>query len=153
MNKKQSYADVLRMLFGTTEYLRAHLEHNRPEFCPGKSATISQLKVVSCILKTPEGRIRIKDIADNLGITSGGVSQIIDNLVKDGLVVRETSDEDRRVSWVVLSESGKNRRRLIEEFMNGLVNEALADVPQEKRECFSEVLTTLYTKLGAMLKL
>jgi DNA-binding MarR family transcriptional regulator len=152
MSIERSNVDVLRMVFGVTEYLRAHLEHNRPEFCPGKSATISQLKVVSCILKNPDGRIKIKDIADKLGITSGGVSQIIDNLVRDGLVVRQTSDEDRRVSWVVLSESGKNRRRLIEEFMNNLIDEAMADVPEEKRQIFSDVLTTLYSRLGVMLK-
>ena len=152
MESRESYADVLRMMFGITEYLRAHLEHKRPEFCPGKSATLSQLKVVSCILQKPDGRIKIKDIADKLGITSGGVSQIVDNLVRDGLVVRQTSDDDRRVSWVVLSESGRNRRRLIEEFMNSLLNESLADVPAEKREIFRDVLTTLYSKLGVMLK-
>ncbi len=152
MASQESYADILRMMFGVTEYLRAHLEHKRPEFCPGKSATVSQLKVVSCILQNPDGRIKIKDIADKLGITSGGVSQIVDNLVRDGLVVRQTSDEDRRVSWVILSESGKNRRRLIEEFMNDLLDEALADVPAEKRAVFREVLDTLYSKLAVMLK-
>ncbi|MBQ4315474.1 MAG: MarR family transcriptional regulator [Lentisphaeria bacterium] len=150
--KKLSHLETLRMLFGVTEYLRTHLERSRPEFAPGKSATLSQLKVVSCILHSESGKIRIKDIASNLGITSGGVSQIVDNLVRDGLVCRHVSEEDRRVSWVALSEEGSKRRRYIEEFMNGLTDEVMADIPQEKRDAFTEVLSVLYGKLGENLK-
>ena len=149
--KKLSHLETLLMMFGVTEYLRTHLERSRPEFAPGKSATLSQLKVVSCILHSRDGRIKIKEIAANLGITSGGVSQIVDNLVRDGLVVRMVSEEDRRVSWVSLSEEGKKRRRMIEEFMDGLTEEVMADVPAEKREIFTEVLRGLYEKLGSKL--
>ena len=150
--KKLSHLERLRMLFGVTEYMRTHLERSRPEFAPGRSATLSQLKVVSCILHSPGGRIKIKDIAGNLGITSGGVSQIVDNLVRDGLVIRQASAEDRRVSWIALSEEGKKRRRAIEEFMNGLTDEVMEDVPEEKREIFTEVLSIMYEKLGEKLK-
>ena len=150
--KKLSHIETLRFLFGVTEYLRTHLERSRPEFAPGKSATLSQLKVVSCILNSPNGKIRIKDIAANLGITSGGVSQIVDNLVRDGLVTRHVSEDDRRVSWVSLSDEGSKRRRLIEEFMDGITDEVMADVPEQKREIFSEVLGIMYTRLGDKLK-
>lgn len=150
--KKLSHLETLRFLFGVTEYLRTHLERSRPEFAPGKSATLSQLKVVSCILNSPNGKIRIKDIAANLGITSGGVSQIVDNLVRDGLVTRHVSEDDRRVSWVSLSDEGSKRRRLIEEFMDGITDEVMADVPEQKREIFSEVLGIMYTRLGDKLK-
>jgi DNA-binding MarR family transcriptional regulator len=150
--KKLSHLETLRFLFGVTEYLRTHLERSRPEFAPGKSATLSQLKVVSCILNSPNGKIRIKDIAANLGITSGGVSQIVDNLVRDGLVIRHVSEDDRRVSWVSLSDEGSKRRRLIEEFMDGITDEVMADVPEQKREIFSEVLGIMYTRLGDKLK-
>ena len=149
--KKLSHIETLRMLFGVTEYLRTHLERSRPEFAPGKSATLSQLKVVSCILHSPDGKIRIKDIAANLGITSGGVSQIVDNLVRDGLVTRHISEDDRRVSWVALSEAGNKRRRAIEEFMDGITDEVMADLPEEKKEIFSEVLSIMYEKLGKKL--
>lgn len=150
--KKLSHLERLRMLFGVTEQLRTHLERNRPEYAPGRSATLSQLKVVSCILHSPGEKIRIKDIAENLGITSGGVSQIVDNLVRDGLVVRQASEDDRRVSWITLSEEGKKRRRAIEEFMNALTDEVMADVSDEKREVFTEVLSVMYKKLGEKLK-
>ena len=146
--KKLSHLETLRMMFGITEYLRSHLEHSRPEFAPGKSATLSQLKVVSCILNSRDGKIKIKDIAANLGITSGGVSQIVDNLVRDGFVVRHVSEDDRRVSWVSLSENGRKRRRMIEEFLDALMDEVMIDVPVEKREIFTDVLRGLYDKLG-----
>ena len=150
--KKTSQIETLRMLFSVTEFFKTYLERSRPELAPGKSATVSQLKVVSCIMNSPEGKIRIKDIAQSLGITSGGVSQIVDNLVRDGLVIRQASEEDRRVSWIALSEEGKKRRRAIEEFMNGLTDEVMEDVPEEKREIFTEVLSIMYEKLGEKLK-
>ena len=89
--KTSSQLETLRMLFSVTEFLKTYLERSRPELAPGKSATVSQLKVVSCIMQSPDGKVRIKDIAAKLGITSGGVSQIVDNLVRDNLVIRNIS--------------------------------------------------------------
>lgn len=150
--KKSSQLETLRMLFSTTEFLRTYLERSRPELAPGKSATVSQLKVVSCILHSPDGKIRIKDIAQSLGITSGGVSQIVDNLVRDKLVTRHVSEEDRRVSWVSLSAEGNKRRRAIEEILDTLTVEVLSDVPQEKQDTFNEVLTLLCSRLEEKVK-
>ena len=56
------------------------------------------------------------------------------------------------MSWIALSEEGKKRRRAIEEFMNGLTDEVMEDVPEEKREIFTEVLSIMYEKLGEKLK-
>ena len=150
--KKTSQLETLRMLFSATEFLKSYLERSRPELAPGKSATVSQLKVVSCILHSPGGKIRIKDIAKSLGITSGGVSQIVDNLVRDKLVIRHVSEEDRRVSWVSLSAEGNKRRRAIEEILDSLTIEVLADVPQEKQDTFNEVLSLLCSRLSEKVK-
>lgn len=150
--KKTSQIETLRMLFSVTEFFKTYLERSRPELAPGKSATVSQLKVVSCIMNSPEGKIRIKDIAQSLGITSGGVSQIVDNLVRDNLVSRHVSEEDRRVSWVSLSAEGQKRRRAIEDILDNLTVEVLADVPQEKQDVFNEVLALLSTRVGEKLK-
>ena len=103
-------------------------------------------------MNSPEGKIRIKDIAQSLGITSGGVSQIVDNLVRDNLVSRHVSEEDRRVSWVSLSAEGQKRRRAIEDILDNLTVEVLADVPQEKQDVFNEVLALLSTRVGEKLK-
>ena len=150
--QKTSQLETLRMLFSVTEFMRTYLERSRHDLAPSKSATVSQLKVVSCILHSPEGKIRIKDIAANLGITSGGVSQIVDNLVRDNLVTRHVSEDDRRVSWVSLSAVGNKRRRAIEELLDSLMMEILADVPQEKQDTFKEVLSLLCSRLGEKLK-
>ena len=150
--KTSSQLETLRMLFSVTEFLKTYLERSRPELAPGKSATVSQLKVVSCIMQSPDGKVRIKDIAAKLGITSGGVSQIVDNLVRDNLVIRNISGEDRRVSWVSLSEEGEKRRREIGEILDALTMEVLSDVPQEKQDIFNEVLSLLSARLEDKLK-
>jgi len=44
-----------------------------------------------------------------LGITPGAVTQLIDVLVKEGLVARQENTKDRRVSELTLTEEGASR--------------------------------------------
>jgi DNA-binding MarR family transcriptional regulator len=64
--------------------------------------THSQM-VVLRILKKNEN-INIKDIAGMLGITSSAITQIVNELVKKGFILRKRNPDDRRTLNLVLSE-------------------------------------------------
>jgi len=59
------------------------------------------------LLYLAEGkRMSMGTIATNLDIGTNNTTQLIDGLVKDGLVERVTAPEDKRVIYAVLSEEG-----------------------------------------------
>lgn len=53
------------------------------------------------------GSMRMKELADKLGITTGTLTVQIDRLVKLGLVERQPSAKDRRSVEVLLTEKGQ----------------------------------------------
>ena len=143
-------AEIWKMFWRIGENLRRVLAQKRPEYVLNKSTTLSQLKVIHHVVHTPDKRIRIKDLAALLDITSGGVSQIVNNLVRDGIVERRVYPEDRRVTWVVLSEKGENMRRQAEEIFNELTDRVMSEVDPERRAVFVSVLNDVNRRFAEL---
>jgi DNA-binding MarR family transcriptional regulator len=66
-------------------------------------------EVLLRIGRSPGGRLTMSDLAKQLGLTSGGTTRLVDRVVAAGLVEREACPSDRRVQWVVLSETGERK--------------------------------------------
>jgi DNA-binding MarR family transcriptional regulator len=66
-------------------------------------------EVLLRIGRSPGGRLTMSDLAAQLGLTSGGTTRLVDRVVAAGLVEREACPSDRRVQWVVLSETGERK--------------------------------------------
>lgn len=71
--------------------------------------TSSQFGTLECLFHL--GPLYQRDIARKLLRTGGNVVMVVDNLEKRGLVIRRKDPEDRRCTWVELTDPG---RRLIE---------------------------------------
>jgi DNA-binding MarR family transcriptional regulator len=59
--------------------------------------------------RSPDGRLTMSELAQQLGLTSGGTTRLVDRVVGAGLVERESCPSDRRVQWVVLSAEGERK--------------------------------------------
>ncbi len=53
------------------------------------------------------GRARVQEVADELMITVGAASKLVDRLERDGTVRRTPNPDDRRSSLIALTESGR----------------------------------------------
>ena len=62
--------------------------------------------------RSPDQRLRMSELADQLAVTTGGATRLIERVVAEGLVEKRQCPEDRRVQWVTLTAAG--RRRLAE---------------------------------------
>ena len=49
----------------------------------------------------------VTDLGDHLGVTSAAVSQMLERLVKQGLILRSEDPHDRRVKQIVLTDKGR----------------------------------------------
>ena len=135
--------EIWKQFFETSEAIRNFYERNMT-FQPKRDLSISQLRVMSCVFFHETGGMRIKDIAEELGITAGGISQSVDGLVNSGLLIRGRDEHDRRAVAVELSEYGKQVRAAVYESFGGMFTEFLDGVPEEKLEIFRETLGIIF---------
>jgi DNA-binding MarR family transcriptional regulator len=65
-------------------------------------------EVLATVAEAPERRMRMGDLAEALVITRGGLTKLVDRLVKAGLLERTFCETDRRVSYATLLPAGEN---------------------------------------------
>ena len=90
-----------------------------------------------------EGRMRRIDLAEKVGITASGITRLLPPMEKIGLVKREESKFDARVSIVALAPGGK---RLLEERLEKaelLAEEALPGVKEAKLKELADICLQL----------
>lgn len=63
-------------------------------------------EVLATVADAPDQRMRMGDLAEILVITRGGLTKLMDRLVKAGLMERTFCDTDRRVSYATLLPAG-----------------------------------------------
>lgn len=142
MEKPSSEIQVWKRLFQTTEMIRNyHARASRSGKNP--DITLTQVQIIGCVLFSPDQQVRIRDIAEDLGITPGGVSQQVERLVKMGILEREVNETDRRAVRITLSEKGKTMNRELEVFFTELFEKLLGNVSPEKCGIFVEVLNAM----------
>ena len=72
---------------------------------------ISAYEALLRLARAPESRLRRVDLANGLLLSAGGVTRLLDGLERDGLVARDQCASDRRVSYAVLTEAGRDKLR------------------------------------------
>jgi DNA-binding MarR family transcriptional regulator len=80
--------------------------------------TIPQLKSLFYISR--HGRVNLSGLASGIRVTPANVTGIVDRLVEQGLLTRTPDPDDRRVSWLSVTDKGKT---LINDLREGRVQE------------------------------
>ncbi len=63
-------------------------------------------EVLATLDRAPEQRLKMGDLAEALVITRGGLTKLVDRLIKAGLLERTFCETDRRVSYATLMPAG-----------------------------------------------
>lgn len=63
--------------------------------------------VLQTLAEAPEGRLRLQELAEAVRHSQSGTTRLVDRLEKEGLIARHSCESDRRVTWALLSEKGK----------------------------------------------
>lgn len=101
--------------FEAFEELMSRLQHNFKTHRQEKDfgLTASQMFILRFLTHTPE--VKASDIAKASGLSPGAVTQVCDELVKDGMVERTRSTDDRRVVHIRITDRGSE---MVEQFRN-----------------------------------
>ena len=67
----------------------------------------AEFEVCLRLARSPEGLLRMSDLAAQTTLTSSGITRVVDRLVERGLVTRQACAHDRRTTYAVISDSGR----------------------------------------------
>lgn len=96
-------------------------------------------------------KIPISRLAECLNLDGSTVTRNVDNLEKVGLVVREPSPSDRRMTLLCLTVEGEARYKKINDGMNHYYSQVIASLPADKRAIVAEGLRLFVAVLNPAL--
>lgn len=96
-------------------------------------------------LKASGGSLRMSEIAERLVLSRGGITKLVDRLEERGYVHRAPSTQDRRVTLVEITESGKETagqsRLIIDELLVARWGDRITD---EEARFITELIRRAY---------
>lgn len=92
------------------------------------------------------GSLRMKELSEKMGITTGALTVLVDRVVRAGLVERRPNEQDRRSIQVELTEEG--RRYFTEHHQHhlGLTQDMAAALEPQEQEAFLDMLRRLMAR-------
>ncbi|MCH5583520.1 MarR family transcriptional regulator [Shimazuella sp. AN120528] len=130
---------LLMILFKTTHYLHSQFEaylsaHDVPAYLTGP-----RMRFLKCIEEA--GKIRMSDLAIKLGIKKRTVTQFVDALEKENVLVRIPDPNDRRATLVQITDTAAPLIKKTGDAMISAAEKVLSSFPPENR---SHLLDLLY---------
>lgn len=128
-------------------FLATHLQLLRRldhELMEAERMPTSSFEVLLTIAEAPEGRMRMKDIAAHLLISRSGLTRIVDELQRQGLVERQKCPDDARGLDAVLTPAGRKAyRRALKVHRSSLRQEFFGKLSEEQLTQLSEIWDTV----------
>lgn len=103
--------------------------------------TLPQMHTLEVLGST--GRLRMKELAEKMGVTTGSLTVLVDRLVKAELVVREPNEHDRRSIMVGLTAEGEALFQEHHDLHNQLTHELVNALEPEETESLLRILAKI----------
>lgn len=95
-----AFARLLRALAALRRELEARL-------VAAHGLTVSDYEALLSLAQAHEGRMRRVDLAERLTLSASGVTRLLEGLERADLVRKQHCPDDQRVTWAVVTESGR----------------------------------------------
>lgn len=102
---EKSYVDAWRALAGATTALAGRLEL---AFAAEDLPPLPWYEILEGLSSAEEQSMRMGQLAELLPISKGGMTKLVDRITAAGLVERRACPTDRRVSYVAITEAGRD---------------------------------------------
>jgi len=104
--------------------------------------TLPRFDLMSQLERSPEG-LKMGELSKRMMVTGGNVTGITDQLVSEGLVVREDNPKDRRAYIVKLTADGRRMFKRMAESHEKWIVELLGGMSDKERQQFYLLLASL----------
>jgi DNA-binding MarR family transcriptional regulator len=111
--------------------------------------TLAQFQALEAI-RSNSGEARVQDISQQMSITVGATSKVVDRLERDGLAQRSAHPTDRRSSIVSLTEPGASALKVAEDAAENHLRDTLgATLKEDDADRLLIALTAIRTHSGS----
>lgn len=94
-------------------FLRSHATVSRSleRALEGSDLSLAGYGVLVVLTEAPDERLRLNEIAEQIGLTKSGLSRLVDRLEARGLVERHACEVDKRGQYAVVTPAGRRAFR------------------------------------------
>jgi len=133
--------DVIHLLVRTTQYIQREFATQLATLELPYSITGPRLRLLSVVSES--GKIRMNELATKLGIKARTVTDFVDALEQEHLLIRIPDPTDRRATLIELTELAQSNINQVLAFQAEIAEKLLGNLSIEQREQFFELLIQL----------
>jgi DNA-binding MarR family transcriptional regulator len=116
----------------------------------GVNLTREQWSVLAVLWKTDGCSQQV--IANSTSRDKPSVTRLVDNLVKDGYVIRKNHENDRRLNLIFLTEKGKKVEKDVMEIVDDTIEKATNGLSDDQIVAIRDAFQVVYDNLNAYIK-
>ncbi len=120
------------------EFIRRNFK-KRPDFNHSMISPV-QMQIIDFLLKNQDKDIYQKDLETLLNVRKSTISGIVNTMVKNNILKRINSDEDRRNKKIVFTEEAMLKHKEIKAYFKSMGKNITKNIPKEKLDIFFEVI-------------
>lgn len=141
-----SEQEIVERFFEVYKLNRRYSERKYGPFMPGRGQ-------FNCLLALDErGTLSQKELAAYLAIRSTSAGELIRKMEKKGWLIRETSEQDKRIQLISLTKAGKIEAAAMKQKRSRAHQDMLTDLTEEEKQAFGrglEKIETYYQRMEA----
>nr|WP_213535669.1 MarR family transcriptional regulator [Paenibacillus sp. J45TS6] len=142
MNSDQPEAiDIIHLLMRSTHYIQREFQSQLSTMNVPYQLTGPRLRLLSVVAET--GKIRMNELAVKLGVKARTVTDFVDALEQDKLLVRIPDPTDRRATLIQLTELAQSNMEQVLAFQAKVADNILENLSVEQRKLFFGLLLQL----------
>lgn len=141
-----SRKEMIEDIFSRLGELSRLANNGRDEIYAKYNLSRSQAELLFAITKC--GRMTVTDLADTFAITPSAISQMVSNLEEKRLVNRIQDKEDRRVTFIELSNVAKSHFAKMRRALLTRLDQKLEDMNSHELNKLQKNLTQITKRLG-----
>lgn len=127
--------------------LRAQVQisrHLQADLLAEHDLALGSYDVLMHLGETPDGRLRMNDLADRVLLSRSGLTRLVDRLQREGLVRRESCMSDARGLFAVLTPAGRARLdAATPTYLRGVRDHMLSRLDESDLRTFGHILDKL----------
>jgi len=133
--------DVIHLLMRSTHYIQKEFQTRLTAFNTPYPLTGPRLRLLSVVAET--GKIRMNELAVKLGIKARSVTDFVDALEQDKLLVRIPDPTDRRATLIQLTELAQSNIEQALIYQDQIASQVLENLSVEQQKQFFDLLLQL----------
>ena len=135
LRRVRTWLRLLRVTRSTENHLREFLRVNH-------ETTLPRFDVVAALVRN-EKPMKMSDLSQNLLVSNGNATVVVERLEKEGVVQRVPSDEDRRVVFVALTDAGRSWFDGIAVSQNAEIDKLFSNLGHAELDAFRDLIRLL----------